>query len=107
MFLEIGLKWFFIRNNIDTLVQTIIDTTTIENYKVFTISLNKNVNYVFISKDSIILFLNKSKTYIFRSDKNYWEDTIGSEIYKYKKYFSSDTIIVEQKIFERNKLNRL
>ncbi|MEO0203080.1 MAG: hypothetical protein ABIL37_05090 [candidate division WOR-3 bacterium] len=97
---EIGFCWIYITEN-DTFVQKIIDTTRIGNYLVYVLDNGTKFTYV---ADSIILFVNNGKTYLYKPNKKAWSDTIFDRIFDYKADFKDGKIIVEQKVLKKNRL---
>jgi len=98
---EVGFEWIFLSNNNDTLIQKIIDTTKIQNYVVYV--LNNGTKFSLVG-DSLILFYNDKKTYLYKPNLEFWIDTIGSRVFVYKSKKESEKIIIEQKIFEKESL---
>jgi len=54
--------------------------------------------------DSLILFYNDKKTYLYKPNLEFWIDTIGSRVFVYKSKKETEKIIIEQKIFEKDNL---
>ncbi|MEO0197203.1 MAG: hypothetical protein ABIL78_04765 [candidate division WOR-3 bacterium] len=97
---EIGFSWIYLVDN-DTFIQTIIDTTRIDNYFVYVLNNGTKFSY---KEDSIILFFENGKTYLYKPNVSSWSDTISNRIFVYNSKIEDRKIIVEQKIFERNNL---
>jgi|GEM_PF-1004420 len=96
---EIGLELIYN----DTIIQRIIDTTTILNYKVFVVQLKNSRFFFSIKGDSIILFINGFKTYLYKGDSKFWSDKVGDETYKYT--LENDSFIrIRREIYKSSKL---
>ncbi len=94
--LEIGFEWIF-TNGTDTIIQKIVDTTRIGNYLVWV--LNNGIKFSYVL-DSLILFYNGKKTYLYKPGVNSWQDKILNKIFVYNVKNENDRIIVEQKVLE-------